>query len=481
MNYDINWISDSGIYNTPVKDGRVWSCSFIIHQGKLVLISCQLSINGEKIGSDGSTVTREIVSSFHNCWVRLCGCNAQYYVLSRQTNNNEFEIQFLYRHYGDSQNDDITKITIDKVMIASPIINQFYIDSANLSELKKAPSKGINYTFKLLKKNFTLDMPAVNVKKKINFDFALETESLESRFLVDGISSSIDVKVLLCFYCNNNENFSFEEIQHLTMIAHDFLSFICFEEVDALTGIELLTVGCNGLSECHRLYIPEAKSFPNRERPIINYSDLKLNGMKAVIQELLNGSIDTRLMFPIRKGMIYNVDILRYCAAIEYEVGQNSKYEKTAKKICKGIGYNNINAQLSKLKKSVKSEYLDDFNSAVMVFKKFDGRLASKLMFAHEQLLALYDEKIQKDSWLYVTNERVTTRIKNLRNGLAHGLREERYRSWQSRDTDFLQAMLYMLILSRLKVSKPVIRKVCIKAFGLLEHLMHKKSSDSDP
>ncbi len=476
MEYSIKSISDSGTYNTPLKNGRTWRCDFIIHDGLFVLVSNLLTVNGEEIVPGNEVVTKEIISLFHEQWVRLQGCNTQYDVYLQNTHDNEFEIQLLYRYYAETKDDNAKRLSFDAVFFSSPTINRYYLDSYNISAYRQLPTKNLSHTFKMAKKSFKLSMPYGNGMKEIDFDFAYKVEDTDAHFsFLTKLSYSTEIKVMFCFRCANG-GFSLEDIGILYQMVNNYLSFICFEQVDDLCGIDLFQNNEEGYPELHKLYSASKDKSVNKKRPIINFSDIKAAGMKAIMEELFKNGIDISLILPIQSGMVFNVDVLRYCAAIEYEVSFNNNYKKIAEKIRKGIGHNNIKKSLIKLKKSVRNEYKDDFASAIMVFEKFDGRLASKLNFAYGEILALYNEKAQKDSFLYITNESVIKRVKNVRNGLGHGLRDEKNRLWQTRDVDYLQAMAYMLILTRLKVSKSVIKHICVKAFGLLDDLLHRQN-----
>lgn len=469
MNTELLSISDLGNYELSIDKKRKWKLDFIINNGELVIISHKLFSNGVPIDHFLQNSTSEITYHLQDKWLRFDCTLDSYSVILSYVRNNRYKILYLFKHF---RNNDTFQQDIEfkRVLIGSPLINRFFLDKSNLRVLKNLNSNDSNDTYRIISKSlykFNLNLKVENsTSKNIVFDIFLKSRTINNPSHLE-LNDSMEANILFSFStCQTNDSFTFEEIRLIKNLVSEFISFISFERTDEIECIDLLTSD-------HRYNLlfsnDQLENINPHLRRIVNFSDIKRKGMQTIMQSLLNHEIRTRLLYPIVSGFAYDIDILRLSSVLEQEVSLNAKYKTVSLKTRKGIDYETIDKFVKSHKNSLKKEFIDDFNSAIGVFEKFDGRLANKLKFSHEFLLSFYDSKPKVDTWEYITNEKVVQRIKNVRHGIAHDLKEEKYTDWQPRDVFFLQAMVYALILKRLKLPKPTIQVICFKIFEMLE------------
>lgn len=376
-------------------------------------------------------------------------------------------------HYKQNNNKQ-EEIKTDTVLFFSPIINNFYNDNKNIVAFKKV--KGIKRSLNDFRKSiFSLQITKENrAKKKV--DFCIGFRQTQQNFSLRECIDTVQIDTSFSFFVEEGQELDLEDIEKLIGLVNDFVSFVSFEQIKSIMEISLSGIKESGdrvlLHNFHTINNYKPK---NELRPIINFSELEVSGMQSIMQDLLDNNIDTGLIFPLQDGMIYNVDILRYCAAIEYEVGQRADYKIIQQSIREKIKYDELHKTLQEHKNLVSKDYENEFDSAVGVFEKFDSSLILKLRFTHEKLLSYFNAKVESGGLLYITYDKITKRVKDLRNGLAHGLRKDKNRIWFSKDEQFLRALIYMLILTRNKTKEDGMKQILVKICSNLGHFLKRE------
>ena len=166
--------------------------------------------------------------------------------------------------------------------------------------------------------------------------------------------------------------------------------------------------------------------------------------------EFLNHSNN---MYTFDDNKVYDFDIVRVSGAFEKifnkYIAKNKEYENYLNKIKNEIHYNEFQNLICIFKKKYKLNNNEIFESMYMNFKRF-GTLKQKLDFIIIKFCECMEFQygnIKKKTYLYTPGE-LSSRFKNARNDISHGL-ENKNTKWYgaSRDLFFVQQLIYFIIL----------------------------------
>lgn len=197
---------------------------------------------------------------------------------------------------------------------------------------------------------------------------------------------------------------------------------------------------------------------PNLMEPskwnIIPY-DLIKDNLSNLLQEIADNNICFRSLFNFEKDKINMVDIMNICASFESQFDSTYPNFKRVKK--------DVIKYITEMPNNYNEQELDELNTIINGIKNYSDTLKSKLQFALDDFVKIYEGESGKVEFDFGKNYiNMPDRFKNVRNALDHGNVKYQLTVQNYFDVDLVRAIIYMMILKKINMPNEQI-KVCVR------------------
>jgi hypothetical protein len=256
----------------------------------------------------------------------------------------------------------------------------------------------------------------------------------------------------------SSKNINLDELYDLVNLIRLFLQFISNRRVIDIDEIFIMkeneSFDFNGTVKLNNFKLMEPSKWN-----IITY-DLIKDNLSNLLQEIADNNICFRSLFNYESDKINSVDIMNICASFEsqfnntYPNFKNKDFKKVKKEI---IEYLKI------MPNNYNTSELEEMNNIINGIKNYNDTLKSKLQYALEEFIKIYESgggKVNFDFGKDYIN--MPNRFKNARNALDHGNVKYELSNQEYFDVNLVRAIIYMMILKKIKLSDEQI-KMCIR------------------
>lgn len=256
----------------------------------------------------------------------------------------------------------------------------------------------------------------------------------------------------------SSKNINLDELYDLVNLIRLFLQFISNRRVIDIDEIFIMkeneSFDFNGTVKLNNFKLMELSKWN-----IITY-DLIKDNLSNLLQEIADNNICFRSLFNYESDKINSVDIMNICASFEsqfnntYPNFKNKDFKKVKKEI---IEYLKI------MPNNYNTSELEEMNNIINGIKNYNDTLKSKLQYALEEFIKIYESgggKVNFDFGKDYIN--MPNRFKNARNALDHGNVKYELSNQEYFDVNLVRAIIYMMILKKIKLSDEQI-KMCIR------------------